>query len=251
MYANYHTHTMRCGHAVGEDREYIEAAIKAGIKILGFSDHCPWVYPDNFVSGIRMRADQTDDYFSSLENLRKEYADDITVLIGFEAEYVPDLIDAQDNLLASYPLDYMILGQHFLGTECGSAYAGSPTDCTDFFIEYVDTVIAGLDTGRYLYLAHPDLINYTGDDAIYREHMTRLCRYLKEKNIPAELNMLGAYQGRNYPSDKFLQIVREVGNTCIIGIDAHDPAHLTNELGYKACQELIQQYHLHIIEKMI
>ena len=35
----YHTHTKRCGHAVGEDEEYVIEAIKAGIKDLGFSDH--------------------------------------------------------------------------------------------------------------------------------------------------------------------------------------------------------------------
>ncbi len=39
--ANYHTHTKRCRHAVGEDREYVEAAIEAGLKVLGFSDHTP------------------------------------------------------------------------------------------------------------------------------------------------------------------------------------------------------------------
>lgn len=43
MKANYHTHTFRCKHADGEDKEYVEAAIKAGIKTLGFSDHCPWI----------------------------------------------------------------------------------------------------------------------------------------------------------------------------------------------------------------
>ena len=30
MKANYHTHTFRCKHADGEDKEYVEAAIKAG-----------------------------------------------------------------------------------------------------------------------------------------------------------------------------------------------------------------------------
>jgi len=30
MFANYHTHTSRCHHAKGTEREYIEAAIKAG-----------------------------------------------------------------------------------------------------------------------------------------------------------------------------------------------------------------------------
>ena len=55
MIANYHTHTKRCKHATGEDREYVEAASETGLKILGFADHCPWIYPDkhDFQQGIR------------------------------------------------------------------------------------------------------------------------------------------------------------------------------------------------------
>ena len=30
MIANFHTHTSRCNHASGTDREYVEAAIEAG-----------------------------------------------------------------------------------------------------------------------------------------------------------------------------------------------------------------------------
>ncbi len=39
---NLHTHTARCRHAVGTDEAYVQAAIKAGFKVLGFSDHCPF-----------------------------------------------------------------------------------------------------------------------------------------------------------------------------------------------------------------
>ena len=38
MIANYHTHTWRCRHADGTEREYVERAIEGGLKILGFSD---------------------------------------------------------------------------------------------------------------------------------------------------------------------------------------------------------------------
>ena len=31
---NFHTHTTRCNHAVGEDRQYVEAAIKGGLKVI-------------------------------------------------------------------------------------------------------------------------------------------------------------------------------------------------------------------------
>ena len=40
---NYHTHTKRCGHAIGEDEEYVVNAIEAGLTDLGFSDHCPYI----------------------------------------------------------------------------------------------------------------------------------------------------------------------------------------------------------------
>ena len=77
MLVNYHTHTRRCKHASGEDREYVEKAIESGLQILGFSDHCPWVFTDGFVSGMRLPVEEVDGYFYSLESLKKEYAKDI------------------------------------------------------------------------------------------------------------------------------------------------------------------------------
>lgn len=237
MIANYHTHTKRCKHAEGEDREYIEAAIQAGIKELGFSDHCPWVYKDDFVSGIRMTAGETEEYVYSLESLRKEYANDIRIYIGFEAEYMPELMEAQDKLLQQYPIDYLLLGQHFLGEEANSVYMGAPIREEAVIKQYVDTVIEGLESGRYLYLAHPDLVHFVGDSEIYYREMGRLCRYLKQKNLPVEINMLGAFQGRHYPSEQFLKIAREVGNKAIIGVDAHSPEQLLNPQGEILCRE--------------
>lgn len=126
MKANYHTHTKRCGHATGEDREYVEAAIQSGLEILGFADHCPWVYENGYRSSIRLSPSEVDGYFSSLEDLRKEYRDDICIYIGFESEYLPALIPEQEKLLADYPLDYRILGQHFLGPDQEQIYVGAP-----------------------------------------------------------------------------------------------------------------------------
>ena len=62
MIANYHTHTWRCRHADGTEREYVERAIEGGLKILGFSDHSPYPFPDGYDSGMRMRLDQVEGY---------------------------------------------------------------------------------------------------------------------------------------------------------------------------------------------
>lgn len=226
MKANYHTHTKRCQHARGEDREYVEAAIKAGYQILGFADHCSWVYPDGYISNVRMSTFEVDGYFASLESLREEYKKDIKLLIGFESEYFPSLIEAQDEFLKDYPLDYMILAQHFLGSESNHNYTGQETTSTEMLNRYVDLCIEGMKSGRYQYLAHPDLINYIGDTKEYETAMRRLCRAMKEMNIPLELNILGFCTGRNYPNSRFWNIAKAVGNRVIVGMDAHDPEHL-------------------------
>lgn len=251
MYANYHTHTRRCKHAQGEDREYVEAAIEAGMRVLGFSDHCPWVLPDGFASGIRMDCSEIDSYFSSLLKLREEYADDIRLLIGFESEYIPEFMEAQDQLFSNYPLDYMILGQHFLGMEEGSAYMGNPTVEESILARYVDMVIQGMDSGRYAYLAHPDLIHFVGEKEVYEFHMRRMLSYMLDNSYPVEINMLGALQGRHYPDHRFLELAGEIGNACIIGVDAHSPDLLKNQEGERICRRLAEKYGLRLRELLL
>ena len=87
MLANYHTHTPRCGHATGTEREYIERAIEKGMKVLGFSDHTPQPYPEDFHSGMRMGMDEIENYTGTLSALKEEYKDDIRILIGYEQDY--------------------------------------------------------------------------------------------------------------------------------------------------------------------
>ena len=45
MIANYHTHTHRCNHAIGRERDYIENALSGNLEVLGFADHTPYIFP--------------------------------------------------------------------------------------------------------------------------------------------------------------------------------------------------------------
>ena len=62
MKANFHTHTARCRHARGADREYVESAIRAGLSVLGFSDHSPYFFPNGYYSSHRMFPEDTEGY---------------------------------------------------------------------------------------------------------------------------------------------------------------------------------------------
>ena len=78
-----------------------------------------------------------------------------------------------------------------------------------------------LETGRFLYFAHPDVLWFTGPDDIYEEEMTGLCRYCKKAGIPMEVNLLGLWEDRNYPNELFWKIAAREGNEVIYGFDAH------------------------------
>lgn len=250
MYANYHTHTFRCSHAVGEDREYVESAIQNGMKVLGFSDHCPFIFSDGYISPVRMIPSETDGYFKSLLDLKKEYEKDIKIYIGFEAEYIPELMEEQDRFLKDYPVDYMILGQHFYENEAHSRSTGRMTSDENDLIRYVDLVLEGMQSGRYRYVAHPDHINYIGEEAVYRREMSRLCTYLKENDIPIEINLLGLYEGRHYPNPYFLKLASETGNKAIIGCDAHSPERLNLPEIHERCAKKAEEYGLELVDRL-
>ena len=222
---NYHTPTTRCGHAMGTEREYIENAIKAGIAVLGFADHTP--YPFDFAgvdyrSGVRMETSQAEDYVNTLSALREEYKNDIKILIGFEAEYYPRCFEGLLKIVKDYSIDYLILGQHFTNNEFDGHYVGRPCN-TEMFKSYVSSVITAIESGYFSYIAHPDVVNYSEDEDIYREQMLLLCQKAKELDIPLEINFLGFHEARRYPSERFFKIAAEVGNTVIHGVDAHEP----------------------------
>ena len=78
--------------------------------------------------------------------------------------------------------------------------------------------------------------------------MKRLCQYLKQRNIPVEINLLGLSQHRHYPSARFLSIAQEVGNNAIIGCDAHIPEQLSDQKLIQDGIELAEKFHLPLVE---
>ncbi len=226
MKVNYHTHLGRCLHAVGTEREYVESAIEAGFDVLGISDHVAWPFPNGYVSRVRMPMREMDSYVQTVLDLKKEYKNDIKLLLGFETEYMPAMFRELMQTVDQYPLDYMILGQHYFDAEGVGAYVGDPFSDTEALHLYVHQTLEGLDTGRFLYLAHPDLPNFRGDAEDYRAEMEYLCREVKKRDIPIEFNLLGFGEQRWYPRAAFWDIVKDVGNRVIFGYDAHQPSFL-------------------------
>ena len=225
MYANYHTHTFRCKHAKGIEEDYIKQAISEGIKILGFSDHAPYIYPEGYVSGFKMKPEELGNYCDTLLSLREKYKGQIDIHIGLETEYYENMFDKTLQFWREYPIEYLILGHHILGNEYDSTrhVVGKASDDNSILTRYVDAVIAAVRTGRITYVAHPDMLNFRGDMDFYRSENTRMLKVLKECSVPIEINLLGLMDNRHYPREEFWKLAGEMSADTIIGCDAHAP----------------------------
>ena len=247
----YHTHTSRCGHAFGNDEEYVKSAIKFGIKRLGFSDHI--IFPKGYEQPtIRGSYDVLDDYLLSIKSLKEKYKSQIEILVGFEAEYFPDMIGYYKELLDK-KVDYLILGQHC--RMVNSQYTWYFDGHCFKIEEYVNDVIEGMRTGLFTYFAHPDFFmrcfsEWNKDIEMYSRRILEVC---EELDIPIEINICGMRRddykedGLAYPHYHFFQLAKEYKVRTIIGIDAHAPEHF-NQVDVDKCFEFIKKYDLKIID---
>lgn len=226
-------HTKRCMHASGTDEEYVLSAIAGGYEEIGFSDHSPWHYKSDFVAHMRMRENQFDDYYHSVMALKEIYKDQISIKIGLECEYYPQYMDWLKQLILNYHLDYIIFGNHYYKSDEQRIYFGTACESEEMLVAYVDEAIAGMATGLYAYLAHPDLFmrGRRVFDEVAKRESYRLCIAAKRYHTPLEYNLAGAQYNdimttTQYPHPEFWKIVAEVGNQAIIGVDAHEPKAL-------------------------
>ena len=113
---DYHIHTSRCGHAVGEMAAYVERAIAAGLPEIGFSDHIflYWLPPDQRDPELAMPEDAFDTYVDDVARLQHRYRE-ITIRLAVEADFIVDHESTLKGILDRYPWDYVLGSVHFIG----------------------------------------------------------------------------------------------------------------------------------------
>ena len=231
---NLHTHTARCGHAAGSDEEYVKAALEGGFDVLGFSDHVPWPYASGFWNPrVRMHITHLQDYLNSVRGLRARYAEQIRILCGFECEYFPEYMSWLPDMAEEYGLDYLILGCHYDGTDETGMYFGNTKTAAEL-ARYVSLTVRGLETGLFSYLAHPDLFmkRWPGAfDADCRAAARDLCEACRAFSVPMEYNTHVRFEhgaDSGYPCREMFLAAKEAGVPVLIGLDAHNPAELSD-----------------------
>ena len=259
---NYHSHTSRCGHAHGTDEGYVKAAIEAGFKTIGFSDHV--ILPGVLQPYMRARYALLEDYIDSVNYLKKKYKKIIDVKLGFECEYLQEPFDSYyRELLEKRGFDYLILGQHcFFDHDYGEMkwYSDIPSKI-DRLHHYEKDIIDGMESGLFAYVAHPDLYVLFNDgwDDNCVEIAHHICQAAERLHIPLELNM-GRTRGKDrrllwrldnniYPYPTFWEIAKGYDIEVVIGVDAHRPEHYENS-DYEAFAEILRNLGMKFKEKL-
>ena len=245
---NLHTHSFYCRHGKGTISEYVDQARADGLKLLGFSEHCP--LPDrDYQKGNRMDFEELPAYEA---DVRAHMGDpDLKVLLGAECDWLPDEESFyRDDLLGRRGYDYLICSVHHMvdpsdGKEKFLQYLTRMP--VGHIIEYVDLYTAALESGMFLFGCHPDLFlaAHRKWDAEAKAASRDIIQCALETDTPLEINDNGLRKKpvqtddgprQPYPVREFWEMARDMGVQIVTNSDAHRPvdlsAHRTNAFAF-------------------
>jgi histidinol-phosphatase (PHP family) len=220
MIIDLHNHTPLCNHATGDMQEYINKAIKKGIKVFGFSDHAPM----NFDEKYRMKFEEMQQYENEVLKLKEKYKDEIKILLGYEVDFTPMV----DERVLKREVDYLIGSVHFLDNwgfdnpEFIKEWENRDVD--DIYNEYFSKIIELANSKLFDIVAHLDLIKVFG----YKPKEIKIEKVLeaiKDNNLTIEINTAGLRKPVKeiYPSIPILEKIKRYEIDITFGSDAHSP----------------------------
>ncbi len=235
---NYHTHHRLCHHAKGEAADYVKQAILEGFTEIGISDHAP----SRLLEGdrTRMKESEVPIYLRDIAQAREQYGDKITILTGFETEYLDKDPTYYEELLRK--ADYLLLGQHYIRDRHSKNGRRSTfkLKTPEHLVTYAKSVAEAMSTGYFAFVAHPDIYmtGYPVFDETARKAAHIITDAALKYDIPLEINAQGIRRGHiesedgqhyRYPRKPFFKIAKEKGCRIIVGADAHNPRHLNDQ----------------------
>lgn len=240
MKFDLHTHHFRCGHADGNIRDYVEAAISAGLSVIGISDHTPYFGSpeDRPFPRISMGKQAFAGYVNEVLKLKKEYEGRIDVLLGIESDFFPEHAEIYRNTLNQYPFDYIIGSVHSVGGVSifnENRWKGlSPAAKIATKEAYYELIEQSARSGMFQILGHIDAMkgNYPEFTEIpAAAAIDQALQAIAENEVAIEINTSGKTKrsGGWYPNDAILERALHFGVDVTFGSDAHIPARVGDE----------------------
>lgn len=255
-----HTHTEYCPHGKVKDTEQlIQRAIALGFKEYSITEHAP-LPPrilDRYAAGdmdiwttASMPLSDTEHYLKHMHELKKKYASDLLIHVGFELDFFTIANDWTRGFLNEYgpQTDDGILSVHFLPGKDGlRSIDYSYEDYQDGIVEHwgsfqkaqeqyfealIQSVEVDLGAFKPTRLGHISLCQkfekYFDEDITFSQqtmlHLQKLFLLIKQKGYQLDLNTAGfdkiGYQ-KSYPASGTVKQAIALGIPLVYGSDSH------------------------------
>ena len=225
-------------HGQASTQDMYEAAVKAGLTIIGFSEHSPrpagYAYATDYQEKLRAAFSQYVAEVCALRDRGRE--EGIMVLLGLEVDYVAGQEEFATALCHEYPYDYIIGGLHFQGTWGFDGPSGEWSGLNraaryGVYARYYQDLARMCHTGLFHIAAHPDLvkIHSVADFTAWLDTPEALplvrtaLEAIKAQGMAMEISSAGLRKDCHeiYPGPVIMGLAAEVGVRISFGADAH------------------------------
>lgn len=233
MLTDYHTHTYRCGHAVGELRDYVESALAKGIGEIGLTDHL-WLYwlpEEERNNEWAIQQSEYDAHYAEMLAIRSEYHGRINVRVAVEADYVHGHEDQLLEILSRYEYDFILGSVHFMdgwmidAPEYSHLYREQRI--AEVYRRYFTNLQRAARLGFADVLGHIDLPKKFG--FLPEEDVTDIVgetlNVIAAAGVAVEISTAGLRKpiGEIYPSEAIVREMKSREIAVVLSSDAHKP----------------------------
>lgn len=223
LFYDSHMHTPLCKHAWGEPEEYAQQAVKAGLKGIIFTCHCPM--PNGFWPTVRMSESEFEIYLALVQRAADAFKGKLDVRLGIESEYYPGCEEYIAALHKRADFHYVLGAVHWQAKEYLNKYETGTIE--NFRRTYFEHLAKSAESGLYDCVAHPDLVkNYHPDSwcfAIVKNTVSGALDRIAATGVAMELNTSGlnkSYSEMN-PGNEMLRMMADRKIPIVLGSDSH------------------------------
>ncbi len=258
---NLHTHSIY-SDGKSQPREIVEEAIRQGLTTLGFSEHSPLPFDNNF----SVKSADMPKYVAEIAQLKAEFKGKIDIYCGLEADYLTGVSEPFAVTKEKYHLDYLIGGVHLVGQSAnpdeiwfidGPKWEVYDEGLQKFFDgdirravrRFFDQSNEMIENEPFDIIAHFDKIKmhnrdryFHEDEPWYRKLALETLDLICKKGLIMEINTRGIYKKRYngfYPSPWLMEEACKMHIPAIISADAHHFSEISLE--FFAAEEALKK----------
>lgn len=253
----YHSHT-NFSDGKNSLEDMVMKAREIGFSHIGISDHLivhknieqspswqmmcsksnAYIYKKDFKSALP----EYQKHCEKLRNFSKK--ENFKIFIGFEVDFFTydGWLENLKEFLSNVDYDYLISGNHFLfEDDCNTIFnihkslkdVLEKEKIKNLISEHFKTIKKSIDSGLFKFIAHLDYVRKMGADFYLTEDFLKeklsIIQALKNTGTGTEISTKGLRKINDfYPSEWFLQKIKETDIPIVIS----DDAHRTEELGF-------------------